>query len=249
MPGIISAAVVLLVLGIVVGLLVSRSGQPASQGTVDAFSTADAVSTAAPTLAAEAPTVAAEAPTAAPVVNTETMPTATSYTFSAAPPMAIDPAKKYTATIETPRGNIVVELRPDIAPQTVNNFVFLARQNFYNGLTWHRVLPGFMAQGGDPAGDGTGGPGYSIPAEFTDKILYDKPGLVAMARSNDPDSAGSQFFITTAPAEFLNNQYTIFGQVTQGQDIVDGIPLRDPSNPADTTKPGETILGITIAEG
>jgi peptidylprolyl isomerase len=253
MPGIISAAVVLLVLGIVAGLLVSRAGssaQPASQANNGLASTADTFGTsaAAPTVA-EAPTAAAPAPSAAPVVNTQMMPTASTYTYSAAPPMAIDPAKKYTATIQTPRGNIVVALRPDIAPQTVNNFVFLARQNFYNGLTWHRVLQGFMAQGGDPAGDGTGGPGYSVPAEFTDKLLYDKPGMVAMARSSDPNSAGSQFFITTAPATFLNSQYTIFGEVTQGQDIVDGIPLRDPSNPADTTKPGETILGITIAEG
>jgi peptidylprolyl isomerase len=245
MPGIISAAVVLLVLGIVAGLLVSRAGsaaKPASQADNGLASTADTFGTSA-----AVPTVA-EAPTAAPVVNTQVMPTATTYTYSAAPPMTIDPAKKYTATIETPRGNIVVELLPDIAPQTVNNFVFLARQNFYNGLTWHRVLQGFMAQGGDPKGDGTGGPGYSVPAEFTDKILYDKPGLLAMARSSDPNSAGSQFFITTAPATFLNNQYTIFGQVLQGQDIVDGIPLRDPSNPADTAKPGETILGITISE-
>jgi peptidylprolyl isomerase len=246
MPGIVSAAVVLLVLGIVIGLLVSRAGstgKPASESIADSSGTAGAIPTAP-----EAPT-AAGAPTAAPVVNTQTMPTATTYTYSAAPPMTIDPAKKYTATIETPRGNIVVKLLPDIAPKTVNNFVFLARQNFYNGLTWHRVIQGFMAQGGDPKGDGGGGPGYSIPAEFTDKILYDKPGLLAMARTNDPNSAGSQFFITTAPAPSLNKQYTIFGQVIQGQDIVDGIPLRDPSNPADTARPGETILGITIAEG
>jgi len=215
MPGIVSAAIVLLVVGIVVGLLVSRAGtanKPISQS------------------------------------SGQIRPTATTHTYSAAPPMTIDSAKKYTATIETPRGNIVVELLPDIAPQTVNNFVFLARQNFYNGLTWHRVLAGFMAQGGDPQGDGKGGPGYSIPAEFTDKILYDKPGLLAMARSNDPNSAGSQFFITTAPAPSLNNQYTIFGRVTQGQDIVNAIPLRNPDSPTDTAKPGETILGITISE-
>jgi peptidylprolyl isomerase len=230
------------VLGLVLGLLISRAAAPADQA-------------AAPTVAADvAPTVAvaptdAAAPTPAPVVNADVLPTASTYTYSAPPPMTIDPAKKYTATILTPRGNIVIALRPDIAPQTVNNFVFLARQNFYNGLTWHRVLQGFMAQGGDPQGDGTGGPGYAVPAEFTEKILYDKPGIVAMARANDPNSAGSQFFITTAPATFLNNQYTIFGEVVQGQDIVDGIPLRDPQNPADTAKPGETILGITISEG
>ncbi len=248
MPGIVSAAVVLLVVGIVVGLLVSRAGTankpaPASQADNGISRTAAAI----PTVPV-APTVAAAAPTSAPVVNAQVLPTATTHTYSAAPPMTIDPAKKYTATIETPRGNIVVELLPDIAPQTVNNFVFLSRQNFYNGLTWHRVLAGFMAQGGDPQGDGRGGPGYSIPAEFTDKILYDKPGLLAMARSSDPNSAGSQFFITTAPAPALNNQYTIFGRVTQGQDIVNAIPLRNPDSPADAAKPGETILGITISE-
>ncbi|MEI7645074.1 MAG: peptidylprolyl isomerase [Chloroflexales bacterium] len=241
MPGIISVAVVLLVLGIVVGLLINRAGpnsQPASQADNGLASTAVAI----PTVVALSPVAA---PTAAPVVNTQLRPTATTYTYSAPPPMTINPAKKYTATIETPRGNIVVQLRPDIAPQTVNSFVFLARQNFYNGLTWHRVLTNFMAQGGDPKGDGTGGPGYAIPDEFTDKIIFDKPGLLAMAHSNAPNSGGSQFFITTAPAAYLNSQYTIFGQVVQGQDIVDGIPLRDPGS---ATAPGETILGITIAE-
>jgi peptidylprolyl isomerase len=237
MPGILSAVVVLLVLGLVAGLLISRSGGQNAAAPTEA--------PLAPTVAAVAPTVAASTP-AAPPAGLE--PTADTYSYSAAPEQTIDPAKQYTATIKTPRGDIVVELLPAIAPKTVNNFVFLARNNFYNGLTWHRVLPGFMAQGGDPAGDGTGGPGYSVPGEFTDKILFDKPGIVAMARAQDPDSAGSQFFITTAPADFLNEQYTIFGQVVQGQEIVDGIPLRDPQNPADLAAPGEPILGVTITE-
>ncbi|HMO58850.1 MAG TPA: peptidylprolyl isomerase [Roseiflexaceae bacterium] len=168
-------------------------------------------------------------------------------TYAAMPPLTIDPAGRYTATISTPRGDIVVQLRPDLAPQTVNSFVFLARDGFYDGLTWHRVLPGFMAQGGDPTGTGAGGPGYNIPAEFTNEVLFDRPGLLAMARGGDPDSAGSQFFITTAPAPHLNGQYTIFGQVIQGQEIVDGIPLRNPDeNPA---TPGEQMLRITITEG
>jgi peptidylprolyl isomerase len=235
LPGILSAVVVLLVLGLIAGLLLSRAGGQSA-----------AAPTAAP--AATAPVLEAP-PTSAPAAPPEgTLPTATTYTYSAAPPMSIDTAKQYTATIVTPRGDIVVELLPDIAPQTVNNFVYLARQNFYNGLTWHRVLPGFMAQGGDPLGDGTGDPGYSIPAEFTDQVLFDQPGMVAMARSSDPDSAGSQFFITTAPAPHLNSQYTIFGRVVQGQEIVDGIPLRDPQNPADLATPGESILGVTISE-
>jgi peptidylprolyl isomerase len=240
-PGILSAVVVLLVLGLVAGLLISRAGGQSAAAPTEV--------PLAPTLPAEVVPTPAEATPATPATPPEgLMPTATTYTYSAAPEMTIDPAKKYTATITTPRGNIVVELLPDIAPQTVNNFVFLARNNFYNGLTWHRVLPGFMAQGGDPAGDGTGGPGYSVPAEFTDKILFDQPGILAMARATDPDSAGSQFFITTAPADFLNQQYTIFGRVVEGQEIVDAIPLRDPQNPADLAQPGEAILGVTISE-
>ncbi|NJN65777.1 MAG: peptidylprolyl isomerase [Chloroflexaceae bacterium] len=166
-------------------------------------------------------------------------------TYAALPPMTIDPQGQYDATITTPRGDIVIRLRPDIAPVTVNSFVFLAREGFYDGLTWHRVIRGFMAQGGDPTGTGMGGPGYQVPAEFTDQILYDRPGIVAMARANDPDSAGSQFFITTAPAPFLNEQYTVFGEVMEGQDIVDGIPLRDPET---AREPGEEIVRITISE-
>lgn len=169
--------------------------------------------------------------------------------YDAPPPMTIDATRNYTATITTPRGDIVVKLLPEIAPQTVNSFVFLAREGFYDGLTWHRVLAGFMAQGGDPTGTGMGGPGYNVPAEFTSEILFDRPGIVAMARATDPDSAGSQFFITTAPAPFLNEQYTIFGEVVEGQEIANNIPLRDPQNPADSGTPGEEIVSITIEEG
>ncbi len=166
-------------------------------------------------------------------------------TYTERPPMTIDPQKKYAAVITTPRGDITVRLRPDVAPQTVNSFVFLAREGFYNGTTWHRVIPNFMAQGGDPTGTGTGGPGYSVPAEFTDKILFDRPGILAMARSSDPNSAGSQFFITNAPAPHLNNQYTPFGEVIDGLDVVMGIPVRDPGS---ATQPGEEIVNITIQE-
>lgn len=249
LPGIISAAVVLIVLGLVAGLLISRAGTSAdAPGTVAEFNpSADAF---AQSTVAPAPTVAAEPTTAVqPALPAETLPTATTYTFDAPPPMEIDPESQYIATILTPRGEVVVELLPEIAPQTVNNFVFLARQGFYNGLTWHRVLENFMAQGGDPLGDGTGGPGYSIPAEFTNQLTFDQPGMLAMARSADPDSAGSQFFITTGAAPWLNEQYTIFGRVVSGQEIVNAIPLRDPQNPDDLATPGETILGITIDEG
>lgn len=166
--------------------------------------------------------------------------------YTAPPPMAIDPSRTYLATITTPRGDIVIRLRPDLAPETVNNFVFLAREGFYDGVTWHRVLPDFMAQGGDPTGTGTGGPGYTIKDEFTPDMIFDRPGLVAMARTPMPNSAGSQFFITTAPAPHLNGQYTIFGEVIEGQEIVNGIPLRNPDeNP---TTPGEQMLRVTITE-
>jgi peptidylprolyl isomerase len=248
LPGIISAVVVLLVLGLVASILISRAGGGAAAAPTPAAQADNGLATPA----ADAPTAdPAAAPTAAAAPAAAvagTLPTAATYTYSAAPPMAIDPAKKYTATLTTPRGDVVIELLPDIAPQTVNNFVFLARNNFYNGLTWHRVLENFMAQGGDPEGTGTGGPGYSIPAEFTDQLTFDAPGMVAMARSSDPDSAGSQFFITTGAAPWLNGEYTIFGRVVSGQDIVNGIPLRDPQNPADLAQPGESILGITVSE-
>jgi peptidylprolyl isomerase len=221
---------------VVLGLMLSSNrpgaNQSAAQPTADTFS-------AAPTAAA--------GDAAQPSAAAEAAPAGEKKTYSAAPPMTIDPQKSYTATITTPRGDIVIKLRPDLAPQTVNSFVFLAREGFYDGLTWHRVLSNFMAQGGDPLGTGTGGPGYTVPGEFTDKVLFDKPGIVAMARpGNDVDGNGSQFFITTAPVPSLNQQYTIFGEVTQGQDIVNGIPLRDPEqNP---TAPGEQMLKVTVAE-
>lgn len=241
LPGILSAVVVLIILGLIGTLLFNRGGSAAAP--------------AEPTPAAVIIQTEVAADPAAPAVPPAgLLPTATTYSYAAPPPMSIDPERQYLATISTPRGDILIELLPAIAPQTVNNFVFLANNNFYNGLTWHRVLPDFMAQGGDPEGTGGGGPGYSIPAEFTDQILFDQPGLVAMARAANPDSAGSQFFITTAAAPWLNDpsgtqtNYTIFGRVIQGQEIVDGIPLRDPDNPADLARPGETILGVTISE-
>ncbi len=195
------------------------------------------------------PTVApfAAAPTAATVPTDAAAGTADrNGKYKQVPPMTIDPAKSYTATLKTPRGDIVIKLRPDLAPQTVNSFVFLSREGFYNGLTWHRVIPGFVAQGGDPTGTGIGGPGYTVPGEFTDKVLFDKPGIVAMARpGNDINGNGSQFYITTAATPSLDNQYTIFGEVVQGLDIALAIPPRDPDT---ATTPGEQIVGITIEE-
>lgn len=247
LPGIISAVVVVIVLALLGVMLQNRAATTATEG----YSTDSAAQTA-PTTAGVAATPMPSASEANELAAVPTLAAATAAsnptgrkTYTALPPMTIDPTKNYVATITTPRGDIVIRLRPDIAPQTVNSFVFLAREGFYNGLTWHRVIQGFMAQGGDPLGDGTGDPGYSVPAEFTNKLLFDRPGVVAMARAQDPNSAGSQFFITTAPAPHLNGTYTIFGEVTQGQEIVDRIPLRDP---ATATAPGEQIIRITIAE-
>jgi peptidylprolyl isomerase len=233
LPAILSAAVVVLLLaGLVLMLVTNRSGSTSTAGAPTAAPFA-----AEPTALAAAP-AATTAPAAAPAAQKKT--------YSAPPPITIDPKKNYTATFTTPRGDFVVKLRPDLAPQTVNSFVFLAKEGFFDGLTWHRVLPNFMAQGGDPTGTGTGGPGYNLPDEFTDKVKFDKPGILAMANTGQPNSGGSQFFVTTAPADYLDGKYTIFGEVEKGQEIVNAIPLRDPEqNP---TTPGEQIVKITIAE-
>jgi len=133
---------------------------------------------------------------------------------------------KQTAVITMEKGGeIVIEFFPEDAPKTVENFVTLAKKGFYDGLAFHRVEPGFVVQGGDPKGDGTGGPGYKIKAEFNKQPHV--RGAVAMARSNDPDSAGSQFYITLAPANFLDGKYTVFGKVISGMDVVDKIKKGD----------------------
>jgi peptidylprolyl isomerase len=165
---------------------------------------------------------------------------------SAPPPMQIDVNKSYTATLRLAKGDVVIELLPKVAPITVNNFVFLARQGFYNGVTFHRVIPNFVAQGGDPTGTGGGGPAYFIPNETRPDVTFDGPGVVAMANSGK-DRNGSQFFITYAALPSLNGGYTIFGHVTSGMDIVNGITPRDPSkNP--TAPPGDAIVMVTITE-
>jgi cyclophilin family peptidyl-prolyl cis-trans isomerase len=135
--------------------------------------------------------------------------------------MKIDPAKTYTATIETDAGTMVAELYPKLAPKTVNSFVFLAKEGFYDGVIFHRVIPGFMIQGGDPTGTGSGGPGYSLPAEFNETKHV--RGILSMARTQDPNSAGSQFFVMHATAPHLDNQYTVFGKVTKGEEVIDKI--------------------------
>jgi cyclophilin family peptidyl-prolyl cis-trans isomerase len=141
------------------------------------------------------------------------------------PAFEIDTDKIYRATIVTDRGQIVADLDPKLAPNTVNHFVALSRAGFYNGLTFHRVVPDFVVQGGCPKGNGTGGPGYTVPAEFNkQKHLR---GSLAMARSQHPDSAGSQFYITYGPTPHLDNNYTVFGRVTSGMEHVDRIKQGD----------------------
>ena len=132
---------------------------------------------------------------------------------------------KEVAVLQTNKGKIVFEFYPDDAPNTVDNFKKLTNKGYYDGLKFHRVEPGFVIQGGDPKGNGTGGPGYTIKAEFNKKLHLE--GTVAMARSNDPDSAGSQFYICLAPAPFLNGKYTVFGQVIEGIDVVHKIAVND----------------------
>jgi cyclophilin family peptidyl-prolyl cis-trans isomerase len=165
--------------------------------------------------------------------------------WSKPPEMKIDPKKTYTATLDTTEGTITIQLDPKVAPNHVNSFVFLAREGFYDGLIFHRVIPDFMIQGGDPTGTGTGGPGYNVKAEFNS--TRHEPGVLSMARSNDPNSAGSQFFITHGDASFLDNQYTAFGKVTSGMDVVDKI-VKAPRDHSDRPNKPTTIRHITIEE-
>jgi peptidyl-prolyl cis-trans isomerase B (cyclophilin B) len=140
--------------------------------------------------------------------------------------MAIDLKKQYTATIETNRGDIVLKLHATQAPRTVNNFVCLAEDGYYDGVTFHRVIKDFMIQGGDPAGTGRGGPGYTFKDEFDPKLKHDRPGVLSMANAG-PNTNGSQFFITHVPTPWLDGKHTVFGQVIGGQDVVNAIEQGD----------------------
>ena len=147
--------------------------------------------------------------------------------WTKSPEFQLDLKKKYTATFKTDNGDIVVRLFADRVPQTVNNFVFLARQGFYDNTFFHRVIKDFMVQGGDPTGTGRGGPGYSFRDEFDPKLKHDKPGMLSMANAG-PNTNGSQFFITHVPTPWLDRKHAIFGQVVTGMDVVLSIPERDP---------------------
>jgi cyclophilin family peptidyl-prolyl cis-trans isomerase len=158
--------------------------------------------------------------------------------------MVIDPKKQYAATFHTDVGDFVVDLFADRAPKTVNNFVFLAREGFYDGVTFHRVIRNFMAQGGDPTGTGTGGPGYKFEDEFHPALRHDSPGILSMANAG-PGTNGSQFFITHGPTPHLDRKHSVFGKVREGMDVVLSIPERDPQR---ARTPGTAIRSIDITE-
>ncbi|MDX1421017.1 MAG: peptidylprolyl isomerase [Rubricoccaceae bacterium] len=146
--------------------------------------------------------------------------------YDAPPAMQIDPDQTYRVTFTTDRGDIVADLFPEHAPKTVNNFVFLVRDGFYDGVTFHRVIPNFMIQGGDPTGTGRGGPGYRFADEFDGNPLRHERGVLSMANAG-PNTNGSQFFITHAPQPHLDNRHTVFGKVVEGMDVVDQIQQGD----------------------
>ncbi|MDR6220420.1 peptidylprolyl isomerase [Deinococcus soli (ex Cha et al. 2016)] len=203
------------------------------------------------------PTPAAPAP--APVLSFQAMPELTQApvrSFSSAPAQIIDPNKRYRAVLKTSQGDVTLDLYPKVAPAAVNNFVFLALNHFYDGTRFHRVIDGFMAQGGDPlsadpaqqANWGTGGPGYQFSAELVSGVRFDRAGVLGMARSQSLSSQGSQFFITVAPADFLSGNYTVFGQVIGGQDVLNRLQ-RNYNNSGPIAGAGaDTLLGVQILQ-
>ena len=166
--------------------------------------------------------------------------------FTECPPITIDSAKQYTATLKTEKGDIVLEFYPDVAPMAVNSFIFLARNGWFDGVTFHRVLPGFVAQAGDPTGTGFGGPGYAFDNEVSPDLKFDQAGVLGMANAG-PGSNGSQFFITLGPTPHLDGGYTIFGRVIEGLDVVNSLTERNPEQNANLP-PGDKILSVSIEE-
>lgn len=164
--------------------------------------------------------------------------------WSTPPAMQIDPKKKYAARTETDNGTMVIELFADKVPQTVNNFVFLSREGYYDGVIFHRVIANFMAQGGDPTGSGRGGPGYKFADEFHPSLRHSKRGILSMANAG-PNTNGSQFFITHGPTPHLDDRHAVFGQVVEGEDVLMSIPERDPMM---VNAPAVKILRVAIEE-
>lgn len=166
--------------------------------------------------------------------------------FESCPPMTVAQDKQYLATLHTEKGNVVIQLFANKAPVTVNSFLFLARNGWYDDNTFHRVIPDLFAQTGDPSGTGKGNPGYYVITEIDPSLRFDRPGVVAMVNSG-PDTSGSQFFITYAATPDFDGQYTIFGQVIRGMDVLEQLTARD-AKPGAVTPPGDPLLNITIEE-
>lgn len=160
------------------------------------------------------------------------------------PEMVIDPEKDYKVIISTDKGDIKINFFEKHVPRTVNNFVFLSNQGFYDNTIFHRVIDDFMAQGGDPTGTGRGGPGYSFEDEFHKNLRHDKPGIISMANAG-PNTNGSQFFITHVPTTWLDGKHSVFGEIEEGLDVLFSIPARDPIKPE---YPGVKINTIKIVE-
>jgi cyclophilin family peptidyl-prolyl cis-trans isomerase len=165
-------------------------------------------------------------------------------TYDRPPEMVLDPDKDYHANLVTEKGTVRVRLFAREAPETVNNFVFLAREGYFDGTTFHRVIEGFMAQGGDPTGTGTGGPGYRIRDEFHPDLRHDRPGILSMA-NRGPDTGGSQFFITHVATPWLDDRHAVFGEVIEGMEVVNALRERDPQS---DREPGDRIERVEIEE-
>jgi cyclophilin family peptidyl-prolyl cis-trans isomerase len=168
----------------------------------------------------------------------------TSKQWNTQPELTIDPKKTYHALVKTDKGDMKFNLFSDKTPLTVNNFVFLARENFYDGTIFHRVINDFMVQGGDPTGTGRGGPGYKFRDEFHPDLKHDKPGILSMANAG-PGTNGSQFFITHVATPWLDNKHSVFGELIEGEDILMSIPARDPNQ---TNSPAVKIISVEIIE-
>lgn len=236
----VSIGVVVVVIGVIVGLYY-LSRRPADPGL--------AVATATPTIAAEGaetPDAAGETPageeaTGNPTNEEENV----AKQWSQPPAMALEEGVDYRAIIKTEKGDITIDLFEEQAPVTVNNFVFLAREGYYDGVTFHRVMHNFMAQGGDPTGTGSGGPGYEFEDEFSPDLKHDSEGTVSMANAG-PGTNGSQFFITYGPTPHLDGRHSVFGKVLEGMDVLRTLTERDPQQ--SPTYLGDKIVTIEIVE-
>lgn len=166
--------------------------------------------------------------------------------FTSCPPVTVQTNKQYIATLHTEKGDVVIQLFADKAPFTVNSFLFLVKNGWYDNITFHRVIPDLFAQTGDPSGTGKGNPGYYVVTEIDPQRKFDRPGMVAMVNSG-PDTSGSQFFITYGPASQFDGKYTIFGEVLNGMDVLKQLTPRD-AQPGQATPPGDKLLSITVEE-